>query len=110
VRALVDHGKSLIQTMLEAHDRRYLETADYARTIPIPTLGIGAVDFGLPPARIDALFDSGAKAAEQFLSTWDFQGYVEGFRRGDPPSRKQEIAARMRAATPPSSAPHARPD
>lgn len=84
--------------MLEAHDRRYLETADYARTIPIPTLGIGAVDFGLPSARIDALIESGSTAAEQFLSTWDFQGYVEGFRRNDPPSRKQEVAERMRVA------------
>ena len=96
VRALVNHGKSLIQTMLEAHDRLYLEAADYARTIPIPTLGIGAVDFGLSREQMDALIQSGADAAERFLATWDFQGYIEGFRRGGGvPSRREEMAARM---------------
>ena len=32
--------KALAQTMMEAHDRLYVEQSNYARTIPIPTLGV----------------------------------------------------------------------
>ena len=35
VGALMDYLKSLAQTMMAAHDRLYIEQADYARTIPI---------------------------------------------------------------------------
>ena len=42
--------KALVGTMLEAHDRLYLEQADFARTIPIPTLGVCATEFDLPHA------------------------------------------------------------
>jgi NTE family protein len=98
VRALVDHGKSLLLTMLEAHDRLYLEEADYARTIPIPTLGVQAVQFDLPDARLSELYQSGAKAAESFLETWDFGAYIAAFRRRDPGSRREKVAKEMHAA------------
>jgi NTE family protein len=45
---------------MEAHDRIYLEKAEYARTIPIPTLGIGTTDFELSRERAEALYESGA--------------------------------------------------
>ena len=68
--------------MMEAHDRLYVETADYARTIPIPTLGVGTTAFDLSRERKLALYDSGRWAAEGFLKDWDFEAYIAAFRSG----------------------------
>lgn len=95
---VIDYIKSIAQTMLEAHDRRYVESADFARTIPIPTLGIGGTDFRLPRSKALALYESGRNAAERFLSSWDFDGYIAEFRRGKHQSRRSEIARRIRRA------------
>lgn len=95
--ALIDYLKSLAQTMMEAHDRLYLEEAIFARTIAIPTLGVGTTEFDLSPERALALYDSGRAAAEAFLSTWDFDAYVATFRRvGRRRSRRAEVHGRMR--------------
>ena len=80
-RGLLGYVKSLAQTMMEAHDRLYVQTADYARTIPIPTLGVGTTAFDLSPERKLALYDSGRFAAEGFLKDWNFEAYVEAYRR-----------------------------
>jgi NTE family protein len=80
LRALMAHGRSLLQTVLEAHDRRHLRGADHVRTIQIPTYGVGAADFTLAPEDIQALHQSGVQAAEGFLATWDFDAYRSSFR------------------------------
>jgi NTE family protein len=90
--------KSLVQTMLEAHDRLYIEKANFARTITIPTLGVNTVDFGLPKERALALYDSGRRAAERFLEAWDFHAYIAEFRTGKEHSRREDIAEEMREA------------
>ena len=56
---MLDYFKSLASTMMAAHDRIYLEKATYARTIPIPTLGIGTTEFGITPERVRMLHESG---------------------------------------------------
>jgi NTE family protein len=97
--ALIDYVKSLAQTMMEAHDRLYVEEANYARTIAIPTLGVGATEFDLPGERALALYESGRAAAESFLSGWDLDAYVRAFRSGEPgESRRTEVHDEMRAA------------
>lgn len=73
---------ALIATMLEAHDARHIEDADFARTIAIPTLGVGTVDFDLPRERALALFEAGRRAAARFFDTWDFERYVAAYRTG----------------------------
>ena len=78
--AVIDYVKALAQTMMEAHDRLYVEQANYARTIPIPTLGVGTTEFDLSKERALALFDSGRWAAEKFLDNWDFEAYIAEFR------------------------------
>ena len=100
VEAVVDYLKSLVQTMMEAHDRFYIERADYARTIPIPTLGVNSTDFDLSRDRALALYDSGRAAAEDLLKTWDFASYVAAYRSGRqaPPSRRQLVVEEMRRA------------
>lgn len=73
---------ALFSTMMEAHDARYISSAQYVRTISIPTLGVGTTEFNLDREKSEALYQSGRKAAENFLGTWDFQLYIEEFRKG----------------------------
>jgi NTE family protein len=80
--SLLGYVKSLALTAMEAHDRMYVERASYARTIPIPTLGVGTTEFEITPQRRDALYASGKQAADEFLATWDFDTYIREFRRG----------------------------
>lgn len=82
VFAVVDYAKSLVATMMAAHDRLYLENADYARTIDIDTLGVGTTEFDLSKERAMELFQSGRTAAERFLESWNYEEYVENFRAG----------------------------
>jgi len=96
--ALIDYVKALAQTMMEAHDRLYVEQANYARTIPIPTLGVGTTEFELSKERAVALFDSGRRAAEKFLDTWDFEAYIAEFRTGKEHSRREALVASMSGA------------
>jgi len=98
VHEAVHYTRSLIETMLEAHDRLYLERESFARTIAIPTLGVHATDFGLSREQQRALYESGRAAAAAFLETWSFPGYLAAFRRGQRRSRRQEIAEQMRLA------------
>jgi NTE family protein len=93
--AVIDYVKALAQTMMEAHDRLYVEQANYARTIPIPTLGVGTTEFDLSPERALALFDSGRWAAEKFLDEWDFDAYIAEFRSGKEHSRRESLVASM---------------
>ena len=96
VAALVDYLKSLAQTMMAAHDRLYVEQADYARTIPIPTLGVKTTEFDVTRERAMELYDSGRKAAEDFLETWDFDAYVASFRSEEKKrSRRDSVVAAM---------------
>jgi NTE family protein len=99
VGALVGYVKSLAQTMMEAHDRMYVAQATYARTIPIPTLGVATTDFDLPRERKLALYRAGRDAAEQFLATWDFDAYVAEFRSGkERHSRRRALVAELAGA------------
>jgi NTE family protein len=96
VAALVDYLKSLVQTMTAAHDRQYVEQADYARTIPIPTLGVKTTEFDITRDRALALYESGRKAAEEFLETWDFDAYIASFRvEKERPSRREALVTAM---------------
>ena len=84
--------KAMEATATHAHDRFYVEQASYARTIPIPTLGVKTTEFDISPERTQALFESGRSAAQDFLKTWDFAAYKEKFRSGgDGPSRRDTV-------------------
>ena len=97
--AVIDYVKALAQTMMEAHDRLYVEQANFARTIAIPTLGVGTTEFDLPRERAIALYDSGRWAAEKFLDDWDFDAYVAEFRSGKDHSRREAVTASMSPTT-----------
>jgi NTE family protein len=68
VLLVVDYLRSLVDTMMGAHDRLYIEEKDFARTIAIDTLGVGTTEFGLTNERAMDLYESGRKAASEFLA------------------------------------------
>jgi NTE family protein len=90
----------MVHTMMEAHDRLYLEKAEYARTIPIPTLGVHTTEFDFPHDRAQGLYDSGRQAAETFLQSWNFPGYITAFRKGKTTSRRSDIARELHQPQP----------
>jgi NTE family protein len=98
LEAVIDYFKSLVDTVLEAHDRLYIDKADFARTIPIDTLGVRTTDFDLSSEKALELYESGRTAAKQFLDTWSFEGYIAEFRQGKEHSRRQEIVEQMSRA------------
>jgi NTE family protein len=95
---LVDYLMDLVSTALEAHDRLYIESDNFARTIPIPTLGISTLDFQLPHEKTTALFESGRRAAKNFLTTWDFDRYIKTYRTGATHSRRDDLVEKMSKA------------
>jgi NTE family protein len=67
--------KALFDTAMEAHDARYIEDANFVRTVPIPTLGVHTTDFNLDDAAKHALFISGEQTAGTFFDHWNFETY-----------------------------------
>ena len=96
--SLLDYVKSLAHTLLEAHDRLYIDKASYARTIAIPTLGVTTTEFDIAPDRVAALYESGRAAADAFLDRWDFAAYIAEFRRGREHSRREDLVREMARA------------
>ncbi len=98
IGGLIRYVKAMAHTMMEAHDRLYVEQAEFARTIPIPTLGIGTTEFGITRERKEAIYQSGRAAARDFLSTWNFEAYIAEFRKGRETSRRDVVAGQMERA------------
>jgi NTE family protein len=80
-------GKALISTMTSAHDQLYVDQESVvARTIFVDTTGINSTNFHLTQAEKQGLFDHGAAAATDFLTTWDFEGWKHSYSpRSDGP-------------------------
>jgi len=83
-------------TAMSAHDAYYLAADKYVRTIGIDTLGVEATDFQVSPERKEALYQSGVKAATDFLQQWDqaggFEAYKKLYRSGAPiPSHHEMV-------------------
>jgi NTE family protein len=77
VLSVIDYLRSLVDTMMAAHDRLYIEESDFDRTIAIDTLGVGTTEFDLSEERAIGLFRSGRTAAEKFLADYQTQGSME---------------------------------
>ncbi len=80
IRGPVGLLTALFATMMEARDAQYIEDEDFVRTIAIPTHGVGTVDFDLPRARAQELYEAGRAAAAEFFEHWNFGRYVAAFR------------------------------
>ena len=108
-RDLLDYAWALVETMQQFHDRLYLDTESFSRTIGVPTAGISSTNFKITDAEKQQLFQHGRQAAEEFLAKdWTFDGYIAAFRLGNPLSRRQMVSEQMRlAASPYRTAPAA---
>lgn len=98
LKKTVAYLASLISTMTDAHDKLYLEKADFARTITVSNLGVRTTEFSLSEERAEALFNEGRRSTERFLATWNFGAYVELFRTGGTYSRRDRIGSELQAA------------
>ena len=106
VEGLIAYITSLVQTMLESHDRLYMDTEKFVRTITIPTLGLSTANFLLSAEDAQRLYDAGRAAAESFLATWDFAAYRAAFRSTPQDhSRRGMVAAELQRAAPPGPQP-----
>lgn len=88
--------QAMVSTMVQAHDRLALDDDAFARTICIPTYGLGGTNFALTVREKQQLFDSGDAAAASFLDqSWSYREYLTTFRSGQPPTRRQIITEHM---------------
>ncbi len=81
--------RELLNTMLAAHDRLYLDDHAYVRTIAIPVYGISGTRFNLHTDQVELLYRSGEAAAEQFFARWDFSAYQTIYRSSRPYAGRQ---------------------
>lgn len=92
-------GRALLNTMLRAHDRLYMDDHTYVRTIAVPVNGISGTKFNLSSQEADTLYQNGRKAAEQFFSTWDFEAYKATYRDSQPArGRRERLHEQMKRA------------
>jgi NTE family protein len=73
--------ESVITTVIVGRDQAYLSQPWVnARAIRVDSTDVGFLDFDISDNEIEALYAKGYAAAEKFLSTWDWDGYLERFR------------------------------
>jgi NTE family protein len=58
---------SVVETMMAAHDRYYIEKTKFDKTIEIDSKGVGTTEFKVLNDRKEDLYRSGRQAAEEFL-------------------------------------------
>ena len=67
--------------MLVGRDQAYLNQPWVnARTIRVDSTDVGFLDFDISDNEIEALYVQGYAAAEKFLSSWDWDAYLDRFR------------------------------
>lgn len=73
--------RSILFTMMDAHDNRYIQENEALRTIMVPSLDVKLTDFDLDKSKKEALYQSGVRAAEQFFKTFSFEKYMVNRKR-----------------------------
>ena len=82
VRGPLALGLAAVEALLLAQDTAYVdEPCTVERTVFVPTDDTSSVDFDLPPAAQEDLWQRGRSAAERFLAGWDFAAHVARCRR-----------------------------
>ncbi len=74
--------EALITTMIVGRDQAYLNQPWVSsRAIRVDSSKVGFLDFNIGPKQMQELYQSGHDAAQQFLKTWNWNEYLERFRR-----------------------------
>jgi NTE family protein len=83
-------GIALVETAIEACQAEHvLDPCNVARSIAVDTADVPAFDFDITRAEKEQLLRRGRRAAERFLTTWDFEAWLRrcrGVPRGTMPS------------------------
>ncbi len=82
---------ALFSTMMEAHDARYIKERDFARTVPVPTCGVGTTEFDLSCEKSEQLYTTGYQAAKEFFDHWRFESWIKSYRQKKPLHRTERI-------------------
>lgn len=82
IRGPLSFTKAIFATAMSGQDRSHIaDPAVQRRTIFVDTFKVRATDFAIDLPTQTALYDSGRRAAEEFLKTFSFDLYVEDARR-----------------------------
>ena len=74
--------EALITTMIVGRDQAYLNQPWVdSRAIRVDSSKVGFLDFNIGTKQMQELYQSGYDAAEAFLNTWNWNEYLERFRR-----------------------------
>ena len=74
--------EALITTMIVGRDQAYLNQPWVdSRAIRVDSSKVGFLDFNIRPTQMQELYQSGHNAAEEFLESWNWDEYLERFRR-----------------------------
>jgi NTE family protein len=68
--------RSILYTMLDAHDNRHVQEQEQVRTIMVPALDVKLTDFSISNEKKQELFRSGVLAAKSFFEAWTFDRYL----------------------------------
>lgn len=66
----IDYFQALLDTMLHAHDIRYVDKFAKKNTVFLPINHVQAIHFSLTEKEKKTLFDIGRTSTERFLKTW----------------------------------------
>ncbi len=81
VRGPLAVGLAAVDTLFTNQDAAYVEDpCTVRRTVFVPSDDISSIDFAITPTQIQALYDKGVLAGEEFLRTWDFADYIAACR------------------------------
>jgi NTE family protein len=70
--------EAMFNTVLKAHDRRFIRPADFKhRTIKVPVGDVKATDFDLTADRKNWLYHNGVQAGLTFMKNWSWDEYVK---------------------------------
>lgn len=81
INNIIDFLAAMVSTMMEAHDERHVQDANFKRTISIPTMGIGTTEFDISTERKDLIFRSGYNSAKEFFEKYSEDEYREMHHR-----------------------------
>lgn len=74
-------ARAVAAAWIDSEQARYVAEPHQARTIEVPDLGVGTIEFDLPPDKRLALYQAGYAAGSDFLRRWDFDAYRRDHRR-----------------------------
>ena len=71
ITSFFTYTKALVTTLIDFQDNVHLHSDDWQRTVYIDTLGVRAIDFGIPDSKKRELLDSGRQYTEDYLKWYN---------------------------------------